>query len=132
MVGRYSGRQYGILIREDMEKYLWLEDSLSSNTVMVQAVYENYNPSKFVNHVNSYGLNKKLNMDFEGRRTCYSATKRQNWSNISFLGWPSAMGLSQCRTLAFYNAVANNGVVKPQFVSEIKEWNKTIVKMKSH
>jgi cell division protein FtsI (penicillin-binding protein 3) len=33
---------------------------------MVQAV-ENYNnPSKFVNHVNSYGLNKKLNMDFEG------------------------------------------------------------------
>jgi cell division protein FtsI (penicillin-binding protein 3) len=30
----------------------------------------------------------------------------------------------------FYNAVANNGVlVKPQFVSEIKEWNKTIVKM---
>jgi hypothetical protein len=28
---------------EDMEKYLWLEDSeLSSNTVMVQAVYENY------------------------------------------------------------------------------------------
>jgi cell division protein FtsI/penicillin-binding protein 2 len=24
---RYSGRQYGILIREDMEKYLWLEDS---------------------------------------------------------------------------------------------------------
>jgi cell division protein FtsI (penicillin-binding protein 3) len=36
---------------------------------MVQAVYENYknNPSKFVNHVNSYGLNKKLNMDFEGK-----------------------------------------------------------------
>jgi cell division protein FtsI (penicillin-binding protein 3) len=34
------------------------------------------------------------------------------------------------QTLAFYNAVANNGVlVKPQFVSEIKEWNKTIVKM---
>jgi hypothetical protein len=27
VVGRYSGRQYGILIREDMEKYLWLEDS---------------------------------------------------------------------------------------------------------
>jgi cell division protein FtsI (penicillin-binding protein 3) len=43
---------------------------LSSNTVMVRAVYENYkdNPSKFVNHVNSYGFNKKLNMDFkEGR-----------------------------------------------------------------
>jgi cell division protein FtsI (penicillin-binding protein 3) len=45
---------------------------------MVQAVYENYknNPSKFVNHVNSYGLNKKLNMDFEGEGRPYSA-KRQ-------------------------------------------------------
>jgi cell division protein FtsI (penicillin-binding protein 3) len=32
------------------------------------------------------------------------------------------------QTLTFYNAVANNGVIKPQFVSEIKEWNKTIVK----
>ncbi len=39
---------------------------LSSNTVMVQAVYDNYknNPSKFVNHVNSYGLNKKLGYGF--------------------------------------------------------------------
>jgi cell division protein FtsI (penicillin-binding protein 3) len=46
---------------------------------MVQAVYENYknNPSKFVNHVNSYGFNKKLNMDFKGRKAFYSATKRQ-------------------------------------------------------
>jgi cell division protein FtsI (penicillin-binding protein 3) len=39
-------------------------------------------------------------------------------------------GSQPMQTLAFYNAVANNGVVKPQFVSEIKEWNKTIVKMK--
>jgi cell division protein FtsI (penicillin-binding protein 3) len=48
---RYSGRQCGILIREDMEK-ISLRFELSSNTVMVQAVYENYknNPSKFVNH----------------------------------------------------------------------------------
>ena len=31
--------------------------------------------------------------------------------------------------MTFYNAVANNGIeVKPQFVSEIKEWNKTIKK----
>jgi cell division protein FtsI (penicillin-binding protein 3) len=33
------------------------------------------------------------------------------------------------QTLTLYNAVANNGeMVKPQFVSEIKEWNKTIKK----
>jgi cell division protein FtsI (penicillin-binding protein 3) len=41
------------------------------------------------------------------------------------------VSVTPMQTLAFYNAVANNGVlVKPQFVSEIKEWNKTIVKMK--
>jgi cell division protein FtsI (penicillin-binding protein 3) len=51
---------------------------------MVQAVYENYknNPSKFVNHVNSYGLNKKLNMDFEGRPVIPQPSDK-NWSNIS-------------------------------------------------
>jgi cell division protein FtsI (penicillin-binding protein 3) len=33
------------------------------------------------------------------------------------------------QTLALYNAIANNGeMVKPIFVSEIKEWNKTIKK----
>jgi cell division protein FtsI (penicillin-binding protein 3) len=34
------------------------------------------------------------------------------------------VSVTPMQTLAFYNAVANNGVmVKPQFVSEIKEWN---------
>jgi cell division protein FtsI (penicillin-binding protein 3) len=108
---------------------------LSSNTVMVQAVYENYknNPSKFVNHVNSYGLNKKLNMDFEGEgRPFIPQPSDKNWSNISlpWMAFGYGVSVTPMQTLAFYNAVANNGVlVKPQFVSEIKEWNKTIVKM---
>jgi cell division protein FtsI (penicillin-binding protein 3) len=65
---------------------------LSSNTVMVQAVYENYknNPSKFVNHVNSYGLNKKLNMDFEGEGRLLFRNQAKNWSNISL---PMAFGM---------------------------------------
>jgi cell division protein FtsI (penicillin-binding protein 3) len=35
---------------------------VSSNTVMVQAVYNNYknDPAQFVNHINDYGLNKPL------------------------------------------------------------------------
>ena len=109
---------------------------LSSNTVMVQAVYENYknNPSKFVNHVNSYGLNKKLNMDFEGEgRPVIPQPSDKNWSNISlpWMAFGYGVSVTPMQTLAFYNAVANNGIlVKPQFVSEIKEWNKTIVKMK--
>jgi cell division protein FtsI (penicillin-binding protein 3) len=108
---------------------------LSSNTVMVQAVYDNYknNPSKFVNHVNSYGLNKKLNMDFKGEgRPFIPQPSDKNWSNISlpWMAFGYGVSVTPMQTLALYNAVANNGImVKPQFVSEIKEWNKTIVKM---
>jgi cell division protein FtsI (penicillin-binding protein 3) len=37
--------------------------------------------------------------------------------------------LTPLQTLTLYNAVANNGImIKPVFVSEIKEWNKTIKK----
>jgi cell division protein FtsI (penicillin-binding protein 3) len=39
------------------------------------------------------------------------------------------VSVTPLQTLTLYNAVANNGeMIKPQFVSEIKEWNKTIKK----
>jgi cell division protein FtsI/penicillin-binding protein 2 len=38
------------------------------------------------------------------------------------------VSVTPMQTLAFYNAVANNGVMV--ILSEIKEWNKTIVKWK--
>jgi cell division protein FtsI (penicillin-binding protein 3) len=97
---------------------------------MVKAVYDNYknNPKSFVNHINSYGFNKKLNMDFKGEGKGIYSSAEQNWSNISPMdGFRLWVSVTPMQTLAFYNAVANNGVmVKPQFVSEIKEWNKTI------
>ena len=107
---------------------------LSSNTVMVQAVYNNYknNPSKFVNHINSYGLNKKLGLIFKGEGVpIIPQPSDKNWSNISlpWMAFGYEVSVTPLQTLTFYNAVANNGVmVKPQLVSEIKEWNKTIKK----
>ncbi|MBE0392766.1 penicillin-binding transpeptidase domain-containing protein [Flavobacterium sp. PL002] len=108
---------------------------LSSNTVMAQAVYNNYkdNPSRFVNHINAWGLNKKLHMDFEGEGRAYIPQPTdKNWSNISlpWMAFGYGVSITPMQTLTFYNAVANNGVmIKPQFISEIKEWNKTIVKV---
>ncbi|UFH47681.1 PASTA domain-containing protein [Flavobacterium galactosidilyticum] len=108
---------------------------LSSNTVMVQAVYDNYKnqPSKFVKHVNAWGFNKRLNMDFEGEgRPFIPQPSDKRWSNISlpWMAFGYGVSITPMQTLTFYNAVANNGVmVKPQFISEIKEWNKTIVKV---
>jgi cell division protein FtsI (penicillin-binding protein 3) len=108
---------------------------ISSNTVMVQAVYNNYknNPSKFVNHVDSYGLNRKLGLDLKGEGMPFiPQPKDKNWSNISlpWMAFGYGVSVTPMQTLTFYNSVANNGeMVKPQFVSEIKEWNKTIKKI---
>lgn len=107
---------------------------VSSNTIMVQAVYNKYknNPKKFVDRINSYGLNKKLGLPFEGEgipKIPYPSDK--NWSGISlpWMAFGYGVSVTPLQTLSLYNAVANNGeMVKPIFVSEIKEWNKTIKK----
>jgi cell division protein FtsI (penicillin-binding protein 3) len=107
---------------------------VSSNTVMVQAVYNNYknNPTKFVNHVNSYGLNKKVGLIFKGEgKPFIPQPSDKNWSNLSlpWMAFGYGVSVTPLQTLTYYNAVANNGVmVKPQLVSEIKAWNKTIKK----
>jgi cell division protein FtsI (penicillin-binding protein 3) len=107
---------------------------VSSNTVMVQAVYNNYknSPSQFVNHLNSYGLNKPLGLSIKGEgRPFVPQPSDRNWSNISlpWMAFGYGVSITPLQTLTFYNAVANNGeMVKPQFVSEIKEWNRTVKK----
>jgi cell division protein FtsI (penicillin-binding protein 3) len=107
---------------------------VSSNTVMVQAVFNNYknNPSQFVNHINKYGLNKPLGLSIRGEGIpMVPQPTDKNWSNLSlpWMAFGYGVSITPLQTLTFYNAVANNGeMVKPQFVSEIKEWNRTIKK----
>ena len=107
---------------------------VSSNTVMVQAVYNNYknNPTQFVNHLNNFGLNKPLGLPIKGEGKPYiPQPSDKNWSNISlpWMAFGYGVSITPLQTLTFYNSIANNGeMVKPQFVSEIKEWNKTIKK----
>ena len=107
---------------------------VSSNTVLVQAVYENYrtNPKQFVDRVNSMGLNKPLGLPFKGEGIPRIPQPGQNgWSGISlpWMAFGYGVSVTPLQTLTLYNAVANNGeMVKPIFVQEVKEWNKTIKK----
>ena len=107
---------------------------MSSNTVMVQAVYDNYknNPSQFVNRINSMGLNKPLGLTLKGEGVpIIPQPKTSQWNGLSlpWMAFGYGVEVTPLQTLTFYNAIANNGeMVKPQFVSEIKEWNKTIKK----
>ncbi|RZJ67190.1 MAG: PASTA domain-containing protein [Flavobacterium sp.] len=106
----------------------------SSNTVLVQAVYNAYkdNPMQFVDHLDAFGLNKKLGLPFEGEGTPFIPHKGgKNWSAIAmpWMAFGYGVAITPLQTLTYYNAVANNGeMVKPQFISEIREWNKTIKK----
>ena len=105
---------------------------VSSNTIMVQAVYENYknNPKEFVDRIDRMGLNKPLGLPFQGEGKPYiTQPTDKNWSAISlpWMAFGYGVAVTPLQTLTLYNAIANNGeMVKPQFVSEIKEWNKTI------
>ncbi|HSD13428.1 MAG TPA: penicillin-binding protein [Flavobacterium sp.] len=107
---------------------------VSSNTVMVQAVYENYkdNPEEFVNRLNGLGLNKPLGLPFKGEgKPRIPQPSEKSWSAISlpWMAFGYGVSMTPLQTLTLYNAVANNGeMVKPKFVREIKEWNKVIKK----
>ncbi|MFV8391830.1 penicillin-binding protein [Flavobacterium sp. LB2P6] len=107
---------------------------VSSNTILVQAVYENYknNPQQFIDRINKMGLNKPLGLPFQGEgKPIVHQTSDKNW-NPNILPWMAfgySVAMTPLQTLTLYNAVANDGeMVKPQFVSEIKEWNRTIKK----
>ena len=105
---------------------------ISSNTVLVQAVYENYknNPKEFVDRIDRMGLNKPLGLPFQGEGKPYIPQPTdKHWSAISlpWMAFGYGVSVTPLQTLTLYNAIANNGeMVKPQFVSEIKEWDKTI------
>jgi cell division protein FtsI (penicillin-binding protein 3) len=107
---------------------------VSSNTIMVQAVYENYknNPKQFTDRIVNLGLNKPLGLPFKGEgipRIPQPSDK--NWSAISlqWMAFGYGVSVTPLQTLTLYNAIANNGeMVKPIFVQEVKEWSKTIKK----
>ena len=107
---------------------------LSSNTIMVQAVYENYkdNPKQFVDRINAMGLNKPLGLPFEGEgRPTIPQPGAKNWygTTLPWMAFGYGVSMTPLQSLSVYNAVANDGeMVKPIFVKEIKEWNKTIKK----
>ncbi|MCX6183519.1 MAG: penicillin-binding protein [Flavobacterium sp.] len=115
---------------QKMTLALGFENSL--NTVMVQAVHNNYknNPSAFVKHLENFGLTKPIGIAIQGEGIpTVPVPGSKNWNNLSlpWMAFGYGVHITPLQTLTFYNAVANNGeMVKPQFVSEIKEYNKTI------
>lgn len=106
--------------------------AVSSNTAFAKIIHENYKetPGKFVNRLMNMGLHKKLELPIIGEgKPVIRYPGDPGWSGIS-LGWMShgyEVSLTPIQTLAFYNAIANDGeLVKPRLIKAVKDGSKVI------
>ena len=110
---------YGVI---DVTKVLMV----SSNIGVSRVIDENYQnqPEKYVEGLYKLGIATPLNLDIPGaaKKPYIRKPTKENWYKTA-LPWMSIGYETQVppmNTLAFYNAIANNGVmVKPKFVKSI-------------
>lgn len=107
---------------------------VSSNTGLVKLINNSYknNPSKFVDRLYKMGLNNKLNLPIIGEGIPFipHPKDKKEWDGLDlpWMAFGYGVSLTPLQTLAFYNAIANDGeMVKPRFLREVKEFNKVIV-----
>ncbi|OYX28705.1 MAG: penicillin-binding protein [Flavobacteriales bacterium 32-35-8] len=111
---------------------------VSSNTAIVKAIDKAYRnqPSKFVDRLYAMNLNNKLDIPFIGEPKPIipdPRVKNGRWSGIAlqWMAYGYGVSFTPLQTLTFYNAIANGGeMVRPQFLKEVKEFDKTIVPFK--
>jgi cell division protein FtsI (penicillin-binding protein 3) len=91
------------------------------------------NPQAYLDKLHSFGIADALGITLSGEASprMYKSTKDNGWSGLSLtqmsIGYETTC--TPLQTLAFYNAVANNGVmVRPQFVQEVRRSGQIIEK----
>jgi len=121
-----KGIGYGeITIQQAFEK---------SSNVIAQITNKAYRsePEQFIKRLEQFGLTEKLGVDIDGeKKPIIPRPGAKMWSALS-IPWMSIgyeLEITPIQTLAFYNAVANNGtLVRPQFVKEIRRSGQVIKK----
>ncbi|MHA7056234.1 penicillin-binding protein [Aquimarina sp. M1] len=104
---------------------------LSSNTAFAKIINENYkdDPKKFVNRLMNMGLHKTLGLSIKGEgkpKIPYPGDKDWYGTTLPWMAHGYGVALTPLQTLAFYNAIANDGeMVKPRFIKEVKAWDRT-------
>ncbi|QKX05323.1 transpeptidase family protein [Aquimarina sp. TRL1] len=103
---------------------------VSSNTAFAKIVFEHYknNPKKFVDRLINMGLNDKLGLSIKGEgapKIPYPGEKNWYGTTLPWMAFGYGVSLTPLQTLAFYNAIANNGeMVKPRFIKRVMSWDK--------
>ena len=120
----------GMIMRDAHEGYndLTIRHAfeVSSNVGISKVINQYYQktPQKFVDRLKKMHVGSSLELQVDGERPSrIKNTKDKDWSRVSLpymsIGYETRM--TPLQTLAFYNAVANNGkMVKPLFVKEVE------------
>ncbi|SHJ12092.1 cell division protein FtsI (penicillin-binding protein 3) [Mesonia phycicola] len=105
---------------------------VSSNTAFSKFIYEGYkdNPEAFVNRLDYMGLNKKIGLEIKGE----GAPKiphpdDSNWygTTLPWMSFGYGVSITPLQTLAFYNAIANDGImIKPRLIKEVRDRDKVV------
>lgn len=106
---------------------------VSSNIGIARIIEENYkdNPVHFVEMLQQMNLNSQIGLPIsgEGRPKIPHPTDKSGWSRnaLPSMAFGYGVSLTPLQTLAFYNAIANNGVmVKPRFIRQVRAMNNEI------
>ena len=108
---------------------------VSSNIGFATIIDEHYSkqPEKFIKRINSWHLNKPLGVAIIGEGIPdipEPGSKKWSKNALPSMAYGYNLSLTPLQTLAFYNAIANNGeLIRPRFIREVKEFDKTIKKI---
>ncbi|MDB9720731.1 transpeptidase family protein [Winogradskyella sp.] len=105
---------------------------VSSNIGLASIIDDNYskNPKKFIDHIKRWKLNDSLDIPIVGEgRPDIPEPGKSNWSKnaLPSMAYGYNLTITPLQTLAFYNAIANNGeLIKPRFLKAVKSFDKDI------
>jgi len=105
---------------------------LSSNIGLATIVDEHYSkkPNKFLDRLSSWNLDQPLGVSIIGEgKPDIPRPGAANWSKnaLPSIAYGYNLTMTPLQTLAFYNAIANNGeLIKPRFIRSVKSFDKDI------
>lgn len=105
---------------------------VSSNIGLATIIDENYakQPKKFIKHLKRWKLNDSLDIPIMGEGIPdIPEPGAANWSRnaLPSMAYGYNLTITPLQTLAFYNAIANNGeLIKPRFIKSVKSFDKEI------
>ncbi|WP_345167338.1 penicillin-binding protein [Algibacter aquimarinus] len=105
---------------------------VSSNIGLATIIDENYseNPKRFLNRLKKWNLNEPLGVSIKGEGIPdipEPGDKKWSKNALPSMAYGYNLSLTPLQTLAFYNAIANDGeMLKPRFIKAVKEFDKEI------